>query len=127
GVRLPPAHPADAGEPPVPLLGLPGRTGPLHPHHVRGAGEHVRGAGPAHRVDDRRRVHCLRRGRVPPVHARAEGMTWREQLEADGYAILPAALTPGAVAAALAEWEAATRAHASDNALLTGEGGPAYG
>jgi hypothetical protein len=54
-------------------------------------------------------------------------MTWHEQLETAGFAILPAALTPDAVASALAEWQVVTRAHATDSALLTGEGGPAYG
>src|SRR6266545_772298 len=54
-------------------------------------------------------------------------MTWSEQLEANGYAILPRVLTADAVTAALAEWEEVTRAHANDGALLTGEGGPAYG
>ena len=54
------------------------------------------------------------------------GMTWREQLEDDGFAILPA-LSPEAVATALAEWAEVTRAHANDESLLTGEGGPAYG
>ncbi len=54
-------------------------------------------------------------------------MTWREQLEADGYALLPAVFAPEEVAAALAEWAVVTRAHATDDALLTGEGGPAYG
>jgi hypothetical protein len=54
-------------------------------------------------------------------------MTWREQLDADGFALLPGVLAPGAVAAALAEWEAVARAHATDDAVLSGESGPAYG
>jgi len=54
-------------------------------------------------------------------------MTWRVQLEADGFTILPAVLTPVAVAHVLAEWEEITRLHATDDALLSGEGGPAYG
>jgi hypothetical protein len=54
-------------------------------------------------------------------------MTWREQLDTNGYAMLPGALAPEAVAGALAEWVEVTRAHATDDALLTGEGGPAYG
>jgi hypothetical protein len=54
-------------------------------------------------------------------------MTWREQLDADGFAILPDVLAPAEVAAALAEWAEITRANAADDALLSGEGGPAYG
>jgi hypothetical protein len=54
-------------------------------------------------------------------------MTWREQLESDGFAFLRGVLSPEAVAAVLAEWAEVTRAHAGDDALLTGEGGPAYG
>jgi hypothetical protein len=54
-------------------------------------------------------------------------MTWREQLDADGFTFLSDALTPEAVAAALAEWEAITRLNATDAAVLGGEGGPAYG
>lgn len=54
-------------------------------------------------------------------------MTWREQLEADGFAFLRGVLAPERVAGVLAEWAEATRAHAGDDALLTGEGGPAYG
>jgi hypothetical protein len=54
-------------------------------------------------------------------------MTWREQLEADGFAFLRGVFSPGAVADVLAEWVEVTRAHAGDDALLTGEGGPAYG
>jgi hypothetical protein len=54
-------------------------------------------------------------------------MTWCEQLDADGFALLPAVLTPEGVAGVLAQWSEVTRAHATDDALLTGEGGPAYG
>jgi Phytanoyl-CoA dioxygenase (PhyH) len=54
-------------------------------------------------------------------------MTWREELDADGYALLPNALSATEVQAALAEWDAVTAANASDAALLSGEGGPAYG
>jgi len=54
-------------------------------------------------------------------------MTWREQLDADGYAFIPNALSAEAVAAALAEWDAVTQANATDGAILSGEGGPAYG
>ena len=54
-------------------------------------------------------------------------MTWRERLDADGFTFLSEALTPDAVAAALAEWEAITHLNASDAAVLGGESGPAYG
>ena len=54
-------------------------------------------------------------------------MTWREQLDADGYAFLPNALSMADVQTALAEWAAVTVANASDAALLSGESGPAYG
>jgi hypothetical protein len=54
-------------------------------------------------------------------------VTWREQLEADGCAVLSAALSPAEVAAAVAEWAHVTRSHAADDALLAGESGPAYG
>ena len=54
-------------------------------------------------------------------------MTWRDQLETDGFAMLPAVFPPDAVATTLAEWAEVTRAHAADDALLSGDGGPAYG
>jgi hypothetical protein len=54
-------------------------------------------------------------------------MTWREQLEADGYCFLRDVFSPGAVTLALAEWEEVTRANAADGAVLSGESGPAYG
>ncbi|MGL4553059.1 MAG: phytanoyl-CoA dioxygenase family protein [Gemmataceae bacterium] len=54
-------------------------------------------------------------------------MSWRDELEADGFALLRSAFDPAAVTAALAEWSEVTRAHATDNALLSGEGSPAYG
>ncbi|AWM39065.1 Phytanoyl-CoA dioxygenase (PhyH) [Gemmata obscuriglobus] len=54
-------------------------------------------------------------------------MTWAEQLERDGYALLPAALTPGAVAEAVREWAEVTAANAEADAVLTGSAGPAYG
>lgn len=54
-------------------------------------------------------------------------MTWREQLEADGFAFLRGVFDASAVAAALAEWAEVTRANADDGALLAGESGPAYG
>jgi hypothetical protein len=54
-------------------------------------------------------------------------MTWREQLEADGFALLPDVFTPEAVAGVIAEWEEVTRRYAADDAVLSSEGGPAYG
>ena len=54
-------------------------------------------------------------------------MTWREQLDRDGCAIIPNALSANAVEAALAEWSKVTQANASDEALLSGASGPAYG
>jgi hypothetical protein len=54
-------------------------------------------------------------------------VTWRDQLETDGFAMLSEIFAPDAIAATLAEWAEVTRAHAADDALLSGEGGPAYG
>ena len=54
-------------------------------------------------------------------------MTWREQLEADGFAFLRGVFDAEVVAATLAEWAEVTRTHAADGALLAGEFGPAYG
>jgi hypothetical protein len=54
-------------------------------------------------------------------------MTWREQLDADGFAVLPAVLAPDEIATALAEWDEVTRAHAEGGAVLANETGPAYG
>jgi hypothetical protein len=54
-------------------------------------------------------------------------MTWAERLATDGYALLPGAFTPDSVADVRAQWAEVTRAHASNDALLAGEGGPAYG
>jgi hypothetical protein len=54
-------------------------------------------------------------------------MNWREQLESDGFAFLRGVLSPEAVAGVLDDWAEVTRAHAGGEALLTGEGGPAYG
>jgi hypothetical protein len=51
---------------------------------------------------------------------------WRDQLEADGFAILPGGLTAAEVAAALAGWDEAARRHAGDAAILANDG-PAYG
>lgn len=54
-------------------------------------------------------------------------MTWREQFEADGYTFLRNVLSAEAVAETLTEWGEVTRANAADDAVLGGEGGPAYG
>ncbi len=51
---------------------------------------------------------------------------WREQLEADGFTIVPGVLSADEVAAALAEWEEVSHRHAADSAILANDG-PAYG
>ena len=51
---------------------------------------------------------------------------WREQLEADGFAVLRGVLSPAEVAAALSEWAEVCRANAADPAILANDG-PAYG
>ena len=54
-------------------------------------------------------------------------MTWREQLDANGFCFLRDVFGSVAVASALAEWEEITRANATNDAVLGGESGPAYG
>ncbi|MCI0702514.1 MAG: hypothetical protein L0241_15635 [Planctomycetia bacterium] len=54
-------------------------------------------------------------------------MNWLTQLETDGFALLTGVLSAKVVDSALAEWAEVTRRYASDESLLTGEGGPAYG
>jgi hypothetical protein len=54
-------------------------------------------------------------------------MTRREQLETDGFALLPGVFTPEAVAEVVAQWEEVTHHHTADDAVLSGTGGPAYG
>ncbi|QJW99943.1 phytanoyl-CoA dioxygenase family protein [Frigoriglobus tundricola] len=54
-------------------------------------------------------------------------MHWRDQLDADGFTMLPTVFAPDEIGAVIAEWAEVTRAHAADEALLTGAGGPAYG
>ncbi|MBA4064763.1 MAG: phytanoyl-CoA dioxygenase [Isosphaera sp.] len=51
---------------------------------------------------------------------------WREQLDADGFAVLAGVLSPAEVAAALAEWADVCRANAADPSILANDG-PAYG
>lgn len=51
---------------------------------------------------------------------------WREQLESDGFALLPGVLDAGEVSAALAEWGEVCRRNAADPAILANDG-PAYG
>jgi Phytanoyl-CoA dioxygenase (PhyH) len=51
---------------------------------------------------------------------------WREQLEADGFALLPGVLTGDEVTATRAEWDEVSRQHADDPAILSNDG-PAYG
>lgn len=45
-------------------------------------------------------------------------MTWRDELDARGYAFHPAALPAGATASALAQWAAVCEARAEDESLL---------
>jgi hypothetical protein len=54
-------------------------------------------------------------------------MTWREQLDKDGFCFLHDVLAPKEVATALAEWAEITRVNATTDAVLGGESGPAYG
>ena len=51
---------------------------------------------------------------------------WRDQLERDGFAVLPGVFTPDEVRRALAEWAEVNRRHAGDEAILANDG-PAYG
>jgi hypothetical protein len=51
---------------------------------------------------------------------------WRQQLDADGFALLPGVLEADEVGAALAEWAEACRRNADDPAILANDG-PAYG
>ena len=53
-------------------------------------------------------------------------MTWREQLEIDGFALLPGVLTGEQVNAAVAEWAEVSHRHTDDPAILSNDG-PAYG
>jgi hypothetical protein len=53
-------------------------------------------------------------------------VTWHEQLDADGFTLLPAVLSGEHVRAAVAEWATVTRTNANDPAILA-NGGPAYG
>lgn len=53
-------------------------------------------------------------------------MVWRDQLESDGFAVLPGVFTPNEVRAALAEWDDVIRRHAGNPAILANDG-PAYG
>src|SRR4029453_8722091 len=77
--------------------------------------------------DDRSRVHGSGCGGVPHRVPRALGMTdWREQLEADGFALLTGVLDGKEVSAALAEWDGVCRRNAADPAILANDG-PAYG
>ena len=51
---------------------------------------------------------------------------WRDQLEADGFAVLPDVLNAGEVRVALAEWDKVSRSHAADTAIFANDG-PPYG
>lgn len=48
-------------------------------------------------------------------------------LETDGFALLPGVFSPDEVAALVAAWDEVRSRHASDAAILAGDGGPAYG
>jgi hypothetical protein len=54
-------------------------------------------------------------------------MTWREQLDADGFTFLRGVFSPEAVAGILAEWAEVSRANADHTAFLSSGSGPAYG
>jgi hypothetical protein len=68
----------------------------------------------------------LRGGFKTAAEWRATLTTWRDQLEADGFAVLPGVLSPDAVRRALAEWAEVNHRHAGDEAILANDG-PAYG
>jgi hypothetical protein len=53
--------------------------------------------------------------------------TLGHKLENDGFALLSGAFPPQEVQAAIAEWEEVRKRHASDDAILAADGGPAYG
>lgn len=51
---------------------------------------------------------------------------WREQLDADGFVLLPGVLDAAAVGATLGQWAEASARHATDDAILANDG-PPYG
>lgn len=52
---------------------------------------------------------------------------WRPALAADGFALLRGVFTPDEVRELAEEWAGVCEANAADEAILAGEGGPAYG
>jgi hypothetical protein len=54
-------------------------------------------------------------------------MPWREQLENDGFILLPGVFAAEEVRGAIAEWDEIHRQHATNEAILASENGPAYG
>jgi hypothetical protein len=54
-------------------------------------------------------------------------MTWREQLETDGFALLHGAFTAVEMRSAIIEWEAVLHQNPNEKAILTSEDGPPYG
>jgi hypothetical protein len=54
-------------------------------------------------------------------------MTWREQLETDGFALLHGAFTAEEMRRAILEWDGVLLQNPDEEAILTSEGGPPYG
>jgi hypothetical protein len=54
-------------------------------------------------------------------------MTWLEQLEIEGFALIRGALSADEVENAVRQWGEATQRHAGDAAVLASDGNPAYG
>lgn len=54
-------------------------------------------------------------------------MTWREQLETDGFALLQGAFTAEEMCSAIHEWDEVLLQNRDEEAILTSEGGPPYG
>jgi len=54
-------------------------------------------------------------------------MTWLEQLEREGFALLPNAFSEEEIGSAIVEWKAVLSQHANEEAILASEDGPPYG
>jgi hypothetical protein len=54
-------------------------------------------------------------------------MSWRDQLESAGFALLPQAIAAKDLQTALAEWTAIQQQNGDNEAILAGTNGPAYG
>ncbi|HEV3439939.1 MAG TPA: phytanoyl-CoA dioxygenase family protein [Gemmata sp.] len=54
-------------------------------------------------------------------------MAWREQLETEGFVLLPGVFAAEEVRIAIAEWNEIQHQHAANEAILASENGPAYG